>query len=137
MRLTQDVIEQLEDNPNVVSVESGRIRYTDGFRRRCMDAYEQGARPVDIFREAGLGPERIGHKRIERCISRWRRQPPAGDAANPMSPRRVDGQLTIDRDLLHLLDRLRTPLGLSRGQAIDQAVAEWAERHGSDKKDRP
>lgn len=35
---------------------------------------ELGARPVDVFRSAGVGPEVIGRKRIERCVSRWRRQ---------------------------------------------------------------
>ena len=35
---------------------------------------ENGESPTVLFREAGLGPELIGEKRIERCMHRWGRQ---------------------------------------------------------------
>lgn len=62
----------LESLPAVAGVSGGMIRYTDEFRDSCMERYLSGASPVRIFREAGLDPELIGHKRIERCIARWR-----------------------------------------------------------------
>lgn len=31
-----------------------------------------------MFRKAGLGPEVIGYKRIERCVARWRDLAPMG-----------------------------------------------------------
>ena len=31
-----------------------------------------GDSPTALFRKAGLGPEVIGSKRIERCVARWR-----------------------------------------------------------------
>ena len=58
--------------PAVSGVVRGRISYTCRFREECMRRYRQGESPVRIFREAGLGPELIGYKRIERCISRWK-----------------------------------------------------------------
>ena len=58
--------------PAVSGVLRGRISYTRQFREECMRRYERGDSPVRIFREAGLGPELIGYKRIERCISRWK-----------------------------------------------------------------
>lgn len=62
----------LESLPAVAGVSGGMIRYTDEFRDSCMERYLSGDSPVRIFREAGLEPELIGHKRIERCIARWR-----------------------------------------------------------------
>lgn len=60
----------------VASVSETRITYSDAFREECMRRYAQGESPSAIFREAGLGPEVIGYKRIERCISRWRNKQP-------------------------------------------------------------
>lgn len=56
----------------VDSVTQGRIFYTEQFKRDCMRQYWNGSRPVDIFRQAGLYPELIGYKRIERCVARWK-----------------------------------------------------------------
>ena len=65
-------ITYLTSLPAVSGVSSGRIRYTEEFRRECMRRYALGDSPVRIFRDAGLSPALIGYKRIERCISRWR-----------------------------------------------------------------
>lgn len=35
-------------------------------------AWGGGDSPTALFRKAGLGPEVIGSKRIERCVARWR-----------------------------------------------------------------
>lgn len=51
-----------------------RITWNRYFIRYVEYELELGARPVDVFRSAGVGPEVIGRKRIERCVSRWRRQ---------------------------------------------------------------
>ncbi|EIJ25698.1 hypothetical protein [Bifidobacterium longum] len=42
--------------------------------------------PVRIFREAGLDPRIIGNKRIERCIARWKREPPDAGTTRPHAP---------------------------------------------------
>lgn len=63
----------LQSLPAVESVtETGRIFYSDEFRRECMRRYNMGESPVRIFNEAGLYSSLIGYKRIERCIARWR-----------------------------------------------------------------
>lgn len=45
-----------------------------------------GRKPVRIFREAGLDPRIIGNKRIERCIARWKREPPDAGTTRPHAP---------------------------------------------------
>lgn len=59
--------------PAVADVTAQRIRYSDQFRVECMVRYAAGESPTALFREAGLDPELIGYKRIERCIARWKR----------------------------------------------------------------
>ena len=34
----------------------------------------RGRRPSEVFRAAGVGPEVIGSKRVERCCARWRKR---------------------------------------------------------------
>lgn len=58
----------------VKNVSATRIKYEDWFRAECMCRYEAGESPVAIFRDAGLDPELIGYKRIERCIARWKQR---------------------------------------------------------------
>lgn len=60
--------------PAVRSVGAVRIRYSEGFREECMRRYGRGESPRCIFSDAGLDPEIIGAKRIERCIARWRKE---------------------------------------------------------------
>ena len=65
-------IEYLTGLSAVRSATTNRIEYSDEFQKDCMERYGRGESPVKIFREAGLGPEIIGYKRIERCIARWK-----------------------------------------------------------------
>lgn len=53
----------------VAWVTRTRITYTDSFKR-----------------EAGLDPRIIGNKRIERCIARWKREPPDAGTTRPHAP---------------------------------------------------
>lgn len=83
-RRTVDYLSML---PAVKTVTGQRIFYADRFKRRVAAGCRRGESPVRMFREAGLGPEVIGYKRIERCVARWRSlvpeptpEPPAGDA---------------------------------------------------------
>ena len=63
-----------------------RITYTDSFKREAVTRYRRGESPVRIFREAGLDPRIIGNKRIERCIARWKREPPDAGTTRPHAP---------------------------------------------------
>ena len=38
----------------------------------CTIRYLAGESPTKIFREAGLPPELVGYKRIERSVARWK-----------------------------------------------------------------
>ena len=49
-----------------------RITWNKTFIEYAEKELEAGSRPVYIFRGAGVGPELIGRKRIERCVARWR-----------------------------------------------------------------
>lgn len=70
----------------VAWVTRTRITYTDSFKRDAVTRYRRGESPVRIFREAGLDPRIIGNKRIERCIARWKREPPDAGTTRPHAP---------------------------------------------------
>lgn len=63
----------LKSLPAVADATSRRITYTEEFKDHCVERYAQGASPVSLFREAGLDPALVGHKRIECAIARWRK----------------------------------------------------------------
>ncbi|RSX55411.1 hypothetical protein [Bifidobacterium samirii] len=69
---TPEEIRYLESLPAVSAATANRITYADAFKRHCLRRYREGASPVRLFREAGLDPALVGHKRIERCFARWR-----------------------------------------------------------------
>lgn len=73
MRFSSREIQYLESLPAVERVGHDRIIYRDGFKRDCVRRYAAGESPARIFRNAGLDSSLIGYKRIERCISRWKR----------------------------------------------------------------
>ena len=72
MMMDERTMEYVASLPAVKAVSAGRIRYADDFKRRVAEGYRRGESPVEMFRKAGLGPEVIGYKRIERCVARWR-----------------------------------------------------------------
>lgn len=88
MMMDEHVVEYVSGLPAVKSVTNDRIRYTDEFKRRVAEGYRRGESPVAMFRKAGLGPEVIGYKRIERCVARWRDLAPEGNgkSGGPASP---------------------------------------------------
>lgn len=69
---SDDEVAYLRSLPAVRHATSRRIMYTEEFKRELMTRYVRGESPTGVFREAGLGPERIGRKRIERCVAHWR-----------------------------------------------------------------
>lgn len=67
-----DELQMLRDLPAVANVSKDRITYSNAFKQVCVIRYLAGESPTKIFREAGLPPELIGHKRIERSVARWK-----------------------------------------------------------------
>lgn len=105
MRLSKKLTRYLRQLPAVAHVqpESGRIYYTSAFRAECMRRYRAGERPCDIFRDAGLGSDIIGYKRIERCIARWKQDEPGRSKTTP--GRELDHHVASD-EVLRRLDEL-------------------------------
>ncbi len=67
-----DELQMLRDLPAVANVSKDRITYSNAFKQVCVIRYLAGESPTKIFREAGLSPELIGYKRIERSVARWK-----------------------------------------------------------------
>lgn len=91
----------------VAWVTRTRITYTDSFKREAIERYRRGESPVRIFREAGLDPRIIGNKRIERCIARWKREPPDADAGREGRPAPMSVVLAQTMRINALEERLR------------------------------
>ncbi len=67
---TIDELECILANENVVDIQVN-IKYADKFKESFLLKMEQGMKPTGIFREAGLPPELIGRKRIEKATYTW------------------------------------------------------------------
>lgn len=67
-----DELQMLRNLPAVANVSKDRITYSNVFKQVCVIRYLAGESPTKIFREAGLPPELIGYKRIERSVARWK-----------------------------------------------------------------
>ena len=65
-------IQLLRGLPAVANVTRDRITYSDTFKQVCTIRYLAGESPTKIFREAGLPPDLVGYKRIERSVARWK-----------------------------------------------------------------
>lgn len=67
---SDEEIQLLRELPAVANVTRNRITYSDAFKQVCTIRYLAGESPTKIFREAGLPPELVGYKRIERSVAR-------------------------------------------------------------------
>ena len=77
-----DQVRYLRTLPAVRNVSETRITYDETFRRRATARYLAGDSPTRIFRDAGLDPEIVGHKRIERALARWKQSVDPADDLN-------------------------------------------------------
>lgn len=84
LTFTKEEIAYLYSLPAVSRVVNGRISYSEAFKRECVRQYLLGRSPARVFREAGLDPQLIGYKRVERCMARWRER--YGDAVRESLP---------------------------------------------------
>ena len=69
---SDEEIQLLRGLPAVANVTRNRITYSDAFKQLCTIRYLAGESPTKIFREAGLPPDLVGYKRIERSVARWK-----------------------------------------------------------------
>jgi len=72
---TPDQQAVLSANPYTLSVNDYQIRFTVAFKKYLLAEREAHGTPwKEIFRKAGYDPDALGQKRIERIISRTRRE---------------------------------------------------------------
>ncbi len=69
---SSEEMQLLRGLPAVANVTQDRITYSDIFKQVCTIRYLAGESPTKIFREAGLPPDLVGYKRIERSVARWK-----------------------------------------------------------------
>ena len=71
---TDEQMRLLKGNDAISEVSRTRIYYREWFQMQAIMKNRLGMGPTRIFTEAGLPPSLVGYKRIERCMSRWRRK---------------------------------------------------------------
>ena len=71
---TDEQMRLLKGNDAISEVSRTRIYYREWFQIQVVMKNRLGMGPTRIFTEAGLPPSLVGYKRIERCMSRWRRK---------------------------------------------------------------
>lgn len=76
--LTREEINILRKSPYISGVNEKQISYTNEFKYHFMEEYFIGKKPKQIFEDAGLDPEILGSKRIERAAQRWKESYAAG-----------------------------------------------------------
>ena len=89
---TEKMVNELNNNPYVISATTKRIEYTEEFKEHFVEQYRLGKGPRDIFKEAGFDVTALGNKRIERASDRWRQ------AYN-------EGKLIDQSDYVHVHER--------------------------------
>ena len=52
--LPKEVRQKLESNIHIYKVTSKNIYYTDDFKLKAVEEYNQGKEPEDIFKDAGI-----------------------------------------------------------------------------------
>lgn len=74
LEFTKDEMARLNRLAAVDRCAEKRITWNPDFAAWAMKQIGAGRRPSEVFRMAGVGPEVIGSKRIERCCARWRQR---------------------------------------------------------------
>lgn len=71
-KLSEKEIRILKRNKQVIDVDEKRIIYSNEFKELFIKEYLTGKKPGQIFADAGLNPNILGSKRIERATARWK-----------------------------------------------------------------
>lgn len=121
-RFTLTELTYLQQLGAVECVSESRIQYSQAFRDECMRRYMAGESASMVFRQAGMPPELIGRKRIERCVARWK--PEWLQGHDDTSEEELDEiRSHLYPDETWRLTRLETLLG-ERDQRIKELEAE-------------
>ena len=71
-KFSEAEVQQLRENPNVDYVTEREIFFTDAFKKLAWEQKQSGKTLPTIFRENGIDPQILGHKRIENFSRRLR-----------------------------------------------------------------
>ena len=71
-KFTEEQKLELQKNPNVKTVTSVGVLYSDKFKKEAIELYEKGMTPIDIFVQAGFNTETIGKENPSKILSKWR-----------------------------------------------------------------
>lgn len=71
-RFSEAEVQQLRENPNVGYVTEREIFFTEAFKQLAWEQKQSGKTLPSIFRENGIDPQILGHKRIENFSRRLR-----------------------------------------------------------------
>ena len=76
---TKEQVEELSRSVYVRRVDETTVSFTDEFKELFIHEYfDDGKKPGDIFRGAGIDTSILGYKRVERCSYHWRKDYEAG-----------------------------------------------------------
>ena len=71
---TDDEINLLNENDNVLRATYRQITYSNQFKIFFINEYKKGVAPMEIFRRGGFDIDMIGTKRVERAAARWKKK---------------------------------------------------------------
>lgn len=78
-KFSEAEIRQLRKNVNVAHVSEGAVIFTERFKKLAWEQKQSGKNLPTIFRENGIDPQILGHKRIENFSRRLRERARSND----------------------------------------------------------
>jgi transposase-like protein len=79
---TAEELVELRKHPCVFSCTSKSINFTYEFKRRALEEYEKGVRPIDIWRQAGFDTTKWKKHYFRLTIRDWKRIVKRGDLSS-------------------------------------------------------
>ena len=71
---TDEQIEELNNNPYVISVTSKYINYSEEFKKLFLKDYNDGMSPIDIFKKYGFDPDTLGEQRRHNFVKHIKKE---------------------------------------------------------------
>jgi len=106
-----EAIQLLERNPYVKRVSQKGITYSDEFKEKFMEEYEDGKSPAQIFRDAGFDVGMLGKDRInsfkKRCKKMSVREAGFTDTRKTNSGRSTTREFSLEEQLERLKHKIK------------------------------
>ena len=72
-KFTNEEREELSNNPYVSTVGKVSVFYTQEFKEKALEEYKKGKKTKQIFIDAGIDLDVIGHRSPIDCLGEWRK----------------------------------------------------------------